>query len=139
MHTSIHSSIAGLILFTPICTLLAASSPTSEDPALAGSWTWTWKDAEGTKHTHRLEVEGANNRLIGREVFDNEPAIKVDELRRDASKVRCVVTRDGRRAVYEGKFASPNTINGLVTVTIDGQATEYGWTATREAEKNFTD
>ncbi len=113
---------------------LPGQAPAADDPPkVAGTWTWKWKDAQGETHRHVLELEGAGAKLVGRERFDDEAAIKVDELKLDGKKITFSVIRKGRRAEYKGTVAAADTINGDVTVTMDGQASEFGWTATREA------
>ena len=73
--------------------------------------------------------------MVARERFDNEPSIKVEKIKLDGKKINVTVERKDRRSVYVGTVASADTINGLVTVTSEGQpATEFGWTATREAD-----
>ena len=114
--------------------LLAGPAALADDPPkLAGTWTWKWKDAQGETHRHVLEVEGPADKLVGRERFDDEAAIKVDDLKLAGKKITFAVTRKGRRAEYTGTVASADTINGMVTTVIDGQSSEFGWTASRAA------
>lgn len=123
----------GALLVVPF---LAGTRATAADdpPKLAGTWTWKWKDAQGETHRHTLEVEGEGAKMVAREKYDDEPSIKVDKIKVDGKKVTIAVERKDRRSVYVGTVASADTINGLVTVTVEGSpASEFGWTATREA------
>lgn len=104
-------------------------------PKLAGSWTWSWKDPGGELHQHVLEVEGVGNALAAREIFDDEPPVKVMDLKYDGSVVRFTVERGARKAAYAGKLAGPDTIRGTVTTTTDGESREFTWTAQRKAPK----
>ena len=122
---------AGLILPCLAVPLVAAADT---PPKLAGTWSWKWKDAQGETHRHTLEIEGEGDKMVARERFDDEPAIKVDKIKLDGKKINITIERKDRRSVYVGTVATDETINGLVTVTTEGQpATEFGWTATREA------
>lgn len=116
---------------------LAAPAVAADDPApkLAGTWTWKWKDAAGETHKHTLELEGANDKLTGRESFDDKPAVKVENLKLDGKTLSFTSTHDKRTSEYKGTIEKDDTINGTVSVSIDGQESEYGWTATREAGK----
>lgn len=111
---------------------LAPAAP-EDPPKLSGTWTWKWKDAQGETHRHVLEVEGVGDKLAARERFDDNAAIKVDDLKLDGKTISFVVNRDKRRSRYKGTVASADTINGMVSVVVDGQESEFGWTATREA------
>ena len=105
-----------------------------EPPKLAGTWTWKWKDAAGETHKHTLEVEGEGDKLVARERFDAEAAIKADKIKLDGKKVNITIERKDRRSVYVGTIEGKDTINGMVTVTTEGsQPSEFGWTATRES------
>jgi len=127
----------GLVLATWLvlpCLPIAVARPADDPLKLAGTWTWKWKDAQGETHRHVLEVEGEGDKMVARERFDNEPAIKVDKIKLDGKKLSITIERKDRRSVYSGTIANAETINGQVTVTTEGQpASEYGWTATREA------
>ena len=103
-----------------------------EPVAVAGTWTWQWKDAQGETHKHTLVVEGTGDKLAGRERFDDESAVKVDDLKVSGKTIQFSVSRKKSRAEYKGTIASGETINGEVTITNDGQASEFGWTAKRE-------
>ncbi len=114
--------------------LIASYASAADDPPkLAGTWSWKWKDAQGETHRHTLEVEGAGNKMTARERYDDEAAIKADDLKLDGKTITFSVRRNGRLSAYKGTVASAETINGHVTVTIDGMESEYGWTASREA------
>jgi hypothetical protein len=102
---------------------------------LVGTWSWSWKDAQGEKHNHVLEVELAGESLVGRERFDDQEAVKVTDLKLSKKKVTFSVLRGESRAAYEGTLDAPTTINGKVVITRDGQDDEYGWTARKEAPK----
>ncbi|WZO96998.1 hypothetical protein EP7_004010 [Isosphaeraceae bacterium EP7] len=110
---------------------LAADDP----PKFVGTWTWKWKDGEGETHRHVLEVEGEPSKLAARERFDDSQPVKAESLKVDGKKVTFIVVRGERRAEYSGKFDGPDTINGKVTVQVNGQPEEFGWTATRETTK----
>ncbi len=72
--------------------------------------------------------------MVARSGSTTRPAIKVDKIKLDGKKLNMHVERKDRRSVYVGTVENAETINGLVTVTTEGQpATEFGWTATREA------
>jgi hypothetical protein len=119
----------GLVLGHPF----AGRSRAADVPKLAGNWTWTWNDASGDTHRHILEVEGLAEKLAARERFDDQPAVRVADLSLDGRKVKFSVVRDKRKADYSGVVADDDkTINGTVNVTVDGQANEFVWKATRE-------
>jgi outer membrane lipopolysaccharide assembly protein LptE/RlpB len=118
---------AGAILSAPTFTF------SSEDPpSLAGTWTWTWKDAKGDTHRHVLELEGTGAKMTGKERADDKPAVKVESLKQEGKTISFAVNRDGLYAEYKGTVASTDVINGLVTVMQGGATNEYGWTATRK-------
>ena len=123
----------GILLALP-CLVAAAAPADDSPPKLAGTWTWKWKDGQGETHRHVLEVEGEGDKMVAEERFDDEKAIKVEKIKLDGKKLTIAVERGNRRSLYVGTVASDDTINGNVTVTTEGQpATEFGWTATREA------
>ena len=123
----------GAWLVLPFC-LDCRASAADDPPKLAGTWSWKWKDGQGETHRHTLEVEGEGAKMVAREKYDDEPSIKVDKIKVDGKKVSITVERKDRRSVYVGTVASDDTINGLVTVTVEGSPdSEFGWTATREA------
>ena len=102
---------------------------------LAGTWSWSWKDAEGKEHRHVLEVEGVDTKLAARERVDDLPPVRVNDLKRADKRVRFSVVRGKKRADYSGVWAETNTINGTVTVTTEGQSKEHVWKATRDEKK----
>jgi len=112
-----------------------ARAPAADDPPkVAGTWSWKWKDAQGETHSHVLEVEGAGDKLAARERYDEEAAVKVDDLKLAGKKISFAVNRKGRHAEYKGTVDSADTINGVVVVVPEGgQPSEFGWTAKREA------
>ena len=126
-----------LIGFALGAALLGPVAPTRADdapPKLAGTWTWKWKDGQGETHRHTLEVEGEGDKMVARERFDDEPAVKASKIKLDGKKLTLVVERKDRRSSYTGTITNDETINGTVIVTNEGQpANEFGWTATREA------
>ncbi len=123
----------GALLAFPLLNGLAALG-VEDPPKLAGTWTWKWKDAQGETHRHTLEVEGEGAKMVGRERFDDEKAIKVDKIKLDGKKITFSVERNDRRSLYTGTVTNAETISGKVTVTNEGQpANEFGWTATRQA------
>ena len=125
--------ILGTLLVVPFLPSHQARAD-DEPPKLAGTWTWKWKDALGETHNHTLEVEGEGNKMVARERYDKESAIKVDKIKLDGKKVTIAVTRGERHSLYVGTVANAETINGLVTVNVEGQpVSEFGWTASREA------
>jgi hypothetical protein len=124
-------------LMAVFLTLLIGSAWTvsaDETKTLAGTWTWTWKDGEGKTHKHVLDLEAAAGKLTGRERFDDLDSIKVDDLKLKDGELTFVVTRGPRRAEYKGKLVGTKVINGQVNVAIQGQSTEYQWTAERAVE-----
>jgi hypothetical protein len=102
---------------------------------LAGTWTWSWKDAEGMEHRHVLDIEGVDTKLAARERRDDLPPVRVNDLKLTDKRVRFSVVRGNSRADYSGVWADANTLNGTVTVTIEGQSTEHVWKATRSDKK----
>ncbi|WP_435015985.1 hypothetical protein TA3x_003543 [Tundrisphaera sp. TA3] len=131
-----HAAMAlGLAAWFATLGLAAAPAPEDVVPKLAGTWTWKWKDAAGETHKHTLELEGENDKLTGRERFDDKPAVKVENLKLDGKNLSFASTHGKRRSEYKGKLGDSDTINGTVSVSIEGQASEFGWTATREAGK----
>lgn len=122
-----------LISVTPALPL-TASSDAAKPHGLAGTWTWQWKDPRGATHRHVLEVAGEGTNLVARERFDDQKPVKVDNLRVDGPTVGFTVLRGDSTARYLGTRAGQNTINGkVITTGANNQASEYGWTATRES------
>lgn len=123
-----------------IALLVFSGSPyaaLATEPDIAGTWTWKWKDAQNETHRHVLEVKGQGATLSARERFDDQEAVKVTDLKIKGKKVTFTVLRGNRRSAYSGELASEKTINGDVTVTVEGEpANEYGWTASREPVKS---
>lgn len=99
---------------------------------LVGTWTWSWKDGQGTMHKHVLKVEKTGGKLMATETFDDQPAVNAAELKVEGKKVSFSVLREKRTSTYSGNFASDDTINGTASVDADGQVNEYAWTAKRE-------
>lgn len=111
---------------------LATLARAADAPELAGSWTWEWKDGQGTLHHHILNVEGTGTTVAARERFDDLAPVKVDDLKVQDRKVSFSVQRDKRRAVYSGTLDEADVINGKVSVTGEDQSTnQYTWTARR--------
>ena len=102
---------------------------------LAGTWTWSWKDADGKEHRHVLDIEGVDAKLAARERLDDLPPVRVNDLKVADKRVSFSVIRGKNRAVYSGVWADSNTINGTVTVTTEGQSNEEVWKATRREKK----
>jgi hypothetical protein len=124
-----HASLMLAVLTLLIGPALAASA--DEPKSVAGTWTWTWKDGEGKTHKHVLDLEAAGGKLTGRERFDDLDSVKVDDLKLRDGELTFVVTRGPRRSEYTGKLVGTKVINGQVNVAIQGQSTEYQWTAER--------
>jgi hypothetical protein len=122
-----------LLVFLSIAVAALGQKPPGVSK-LAGSWTWTWNDREGKVHTHTLEVEGVGKALAAREVFDDQPPVKVTNLTFDGTTVKFTVVRGQRRADYNGKMADQDTIQGTVTTTATGETDEYTWKAVRKKE-----
>ena len=129
-----------VLLALCVAPLLVAGSGRSalgaDVSGLAGTWTWSWKDAEGKEHRHVLDVEGVDTKLAARERLDDLPPVRVNNLKLADKRVRFSVVRGNTRADYSGVWADPNTINGTVTVTTEGQSKEEVWKATRRDKKN---
>ena len=123
----------GALLTAP--TVAGSIARAADDvPKLAGTWTWKWKDSLGETHRHTLEIEGEGDKMVARERFDDQPAIKVNKIKVEGKKVSIAVERKDRRSSYVGTITNAETISGTVTVTDEGSpATEFGWTATRQA------
>jgi hypothetical protein len=121
--------LTGVVLTLLIGPSWAAS--TDGPKSVAGTWSWTWKDGEGKTHKHVLDLEAAGDKLTGRERFDDLDSVKVDDLKLRDGELTFVVTRGPRRAEYTGKLVGTKVINGQVNVAIQGQSTEYQWTAER--------
>lgn len=117
----------GLVLGGPL--LLAAARDDVGD--LAGTWSWSWKDAQGKTHTHVLEVVKAGSNVAVRERFDDEQPVQVNDLKVVGNRVNFSVLRGERRAAYAGTRAGADTINGTVTVTNKARNDESSWTARR--------
>jgi len=103
--------------------------------ALVGSWTWSWKDGQGVTHNHVLEVEGAGEKVAAQETFDEEKPVKVTDLKVSGQKVSFSVLRDKRQATYTGTLKGKDLIDGMVTVSNEGQPNEFGWQAKKQADK----
>jgi hypothetical protein len=114
--------------------LALPSALKAEDGGVAGTWTWSWKDGEGKTHKHVLDIESAAGKLSGRERMDELESVKVDDLKLKDGELTFAVSREGRRAEYKGKLVGGKTLNGLVNVTVNGQASEFQWTAERALE-----
>ncbi len=126
-----------LLLGTAVLAFIAVPrgySAAADVPEIAGTWTWSWKDAKGQTHKHVLELEGVGAKLAAREIFDDEPPVKVDNLTLKGKDFKFNVMRDGRKAEYSGKVADADHINGTVTVTVDGQPRENEWKAERRKD-----
>jgi hypothetical protein len=123
------SALALLALSLVVPSLCAA-----DDAGVAGTWTWSWKDGEGKMHKHVLDIESAAGKLTGRERMNESESVKVDDLKFKDGELSFAVSRDGRRAEYKGKLIGGKTLNGVVNVTVNGQASEYQWTAERALE-----
>lgn len=113
----------------------ASVSQADDADALVGSWSWSWKDASEVTHKHVLVVEGSGDKLAARELYDNDEPIKVTDLKRSGNKVTFSVLRGKRRSAYTGTIKAKDLIEGIVNVTTDGQANEFGWEARREPKK----
>ena len=111
-----------------------APARADDAPQLAGIWNWSWKDQNGRTHHHVLEIEGVTTKLAAREVFDDLPPVRVDNLVRDGKKIRFSVVRGDHRADYNGILADANSIDGKVTVTEGSQNNEYVWKARRQTK-----
>lgn len=127
------SALAWMILALSATALRAA--PRDGEAGLIGTWSWTWKDAAGTTHKHVLEVEGSGDKLSARERFDDLEPVKVTDLKLADKKVTFSVNRPKRQASYSGTMKSKDLIEGLVNVTTDGHASEFGWEARRQDPK----
>jgi hypothetical protein len=101
---------------------------------LAGSWVWSWKGPDGLTHRHVLEVEGVGKALAAREIFDDQPPVKVSNLLFDGTAVKFTVDRGARRAEYSGKMTDADTIQGTVTTTTTSESREFTWKAERKKE-----
>ena len=88
------------------------------------------------EHRHVLDIEGVDNKLAARERLDDLPPVLVNDLKLMDKRVRFSVVRGKNRADYSGVWADADTINGTVTVTIEGQSTEHVWKATRSDKKS---
>lgn len=122
-------------VFVAISAAALGLAPRDGDAGLTGTWSWTWKDAAGTTHKHVLEVEGSGDKLSARERFDDLEPVKVTDLKLVDKKVTFSVGRAKRQASYSGTLKSKDLIEGLVNVTTDGQASEFGWEARRQDAK----
>jgi hypothetical protein len=109
----------------------AAPPQTPGVSKLAGSWTWTWKDPTNRTHQHVLEVEGIGKALSAREIFDDEPAVRVAPLEFDGKAVHFTVVRGQRKAEYDGRLDDGDTINGTVKTSTGEDHGAYPWKATR--------
>jgi len=88
------------------------------------------------EHRHVLDIEGVDTKLAARERLDDSPPVRVNDLKLADKRVRFSVVRGKNRADYSGVWADADTINGTVTVTIEGQSTEHVWKATRSDKKS---
>src|SRR5688572_27443041 len=117
-----------VLLALCVSTFLIAASGRSGRGAdvsgLAGTWSWSWKDAEGNEHRHVLDVEGVDTKLAARERLDDLPPVRVTDLKLVDKRVRFSVVRGKNRADYSGVWADADSINGTVTVTTEGQSKE---------------
>jgi len=125
-------AVLGLCALAPPARLGA-----EEVSKLAGKWTWSWKDPAGQTHRHTMEVEGVPAKLAARELYDDEPAVKVEGLKLEGKAVRFKVTRGKRVTEYRGELEG-DTIDGTVTVTLEDQTNEFPWKATRDTAKTPT-
>ena len=109
----------------------APQTPKAEPSKFAGTWTWSWRAGDVT-HRHNLEVEGAGKALAAREIFDEEAAVNVSDLKFEGDRLQFTVVRGERKADYKGKLAGKDAIEGTVTTTSAGQANEFPWKAERK-------
>jgi hypothetical protein len=130
------SAIVGASLLLALDTGIARGD---DIPKLAGNWTWTWKDRDGEEHRNVLEIEGEGAKLAARERFDDLEPVRVNDLKVDAKKVTFAVVRGAKTSSYSGVVADSETINGTVTVTVDGDSTEFVWKAKRKPSKDKPD
>src|SRR4051812_48177584 len=114
-------STFGMLLVLGLVGVGLEASTRADADVLVGSWTWSWKDGMGVTHNHVLEVEGTGDKLAARERFDDGAPIRVDDLKMTGQKVSFSSLRDGRRAAYSGTLKGKDLIDGMVTVTDDGQ------------------
>ncbi len=122
-------------IFLAFSAAALGASPRDGEAGLIGTWSWTWKDAAGTTHKHVLEVAGSGEKLSARERFDDLEPIKVTDLRLADKKVSFSANRAKRQASYSGTMKSKDLIEGVVNVSTDGQASEFGWEARRQDAK----
>jgi hypothetical protein len=134
MKSTVLSFTSALLLAVATASLPASSDDKAD--AVVGTWTWSWKDAEGVTHKHTLEVEGTGDKLAARETYDELEPIKVTDLKRTGKTVTFSVLRGKRQSSYSGELKESDRIEGKVNVTIEGQTSEYGWEAKREAKKS---
>lgn len=124
-----------IIVACTVLVLVAAPGRAAGLDELVGTWTWTWKDAQGETHKHVLEVEGSGDKVAARERFDEMEPVKVTDLKLVDKKVSFTVKRGERRSSYSGTVKEKDAIDGVVTVSSDGQPGEFGWSAKREPAK----
>ena len=127
--------VLGVALLSPLVWAMTSPANAADDPPkITGTWTWKWKDGNGDTHKHTLDIEGEGDKMVARERFDDQPAVKASKIKVDGKKVTVVVERKDRRSAYTGTITNGETISGTVIVTDEGQqGNEYGWTATRAA------
>lgn len=125
-------------LIVSLCASIAAGFATVSQEAprtasdLTGSWTWSWKDADGNTHRHLLVIEGEPGNQVGREKLDELEPTEVQELGLKNDVVSFAVVRGETRAEYTGKFADGDTINGEVRILRPSNRVDvFGWTAQR--------
>jgi hypothetical protein len=128
-------SLCGRVLALGLVTVGLGAATRGDADVLVGTWTWSWKDGMSVTHNHVLEVEGTEDKLAARERFDDGAPIRINDLKMTGQKVSFSVQRDGRRAAYSGTLKGNDLIDGLVTVTDDGQANEFGWQAKKQPMK----
>ncbi len=132
MFLAPHAGLVALALALP---WVGPRAPAEDSSKLVGSWSWSYKDAQSVEHKHVLEVESAKGKLSAQEKRDGDEPVKVTDLKIDGKTVTFSVMRDKVRTAYRGSLDSDDTINGMVTVTVDNQPNEFGWTAKKEAVK----
>jgi hypothetical protein len=106
----------------------------ADEPAVEGTWRWSWTDQGGTEHKRALKLRKEGGKLVGSVSADDGEDRPAKEVRLEGKTLRVLSTRerDGEtvEVVYEGKVEG-DSIEGTVTFG----SVSRPWTPRRDAAR----